>query len=218
MLFFAIVYTVEGFCQAKAGVVWQPLTHYLKETQGWDPVQIAASLAVLDVPWVVKPLYGMVSDFLPLFGYRRRSYLLLANAGAVAAFLWTTQVLAPAAIVFALLLTAIAMAVSSTVCGALLVENGQKHQCQRRVHQSAVAVVQRRGDGRFARSAVELIEFLSSTGALHAAAAIAAAAPIAVVASAIALVDEQRAGDEPRRTPTQRCAASSPRSVRARYG
>jgi BT1 family len=127
MLFFAIVYTVEGLGQAKAGVVWQPLTHYLKETQNWDPVQIAASLAVLDVPWVIKPLYGVISDFLPLFGYRRRSYLLLANIGAVAAFLWTTQVLTPAAIVFALLLTAIAMAVSSTVCGALLVENGQKH-------------------------------------------------------------------------------------------
>ena len=126
MLFFAIVYTVEGFCQAKVGIIWQPLTHYLKETQGWDTVQIAASLAVLDVPWVVKPLYGMVSDFLPLFGYRRRSYLLLANAGAVAAFLWTTQVLAPAAIVLALLLTAIAMAIASTVCGALLVENGQR--------------------------------------------------------------------------------------------
>ena len=127
MLFFAVVYTVEGFCQAKVGVVWQPLTHYLKETKGWDAVQIAASLAVLDVPWVVKPLYGIVSDFLPLFGYRRRSYLLLANAGAVAAFLWTTQVLAPGAIVFALLLTAIAMAVASTVCGALLVENGQQY-------------------------------------------------------------------------------------------
>ena len=94
-------------------------------------MQIAASLAVLDVPWVIKPLYGVISDFLPLFGYRRRSYLLLANVAAVAAFLWTTQVLTPAAIVFALLLTAIAMAVSSTVCGALLVENGQKHQRER---------------------------------------------------------------------------------------
>src|SRR6478672_7918146 len=118
MLFFAIVYTVEGVGQVKAGVMWQPLTHYLKETQNWDPVQIAASLAVLDVPWVVKPLYGMISDFLPLFGYRRRSYLLLASAAAVAAFLWTTQVLEPAAIVLALLLTAIAMATASTVCGA----------------------------------------------------------------------------------------------------
>ena len=192
MLFFAIVYSVEGFCQAKVGIVWQPLTHYLKETQGWDVVQIAASLAVLDVPWVVKPLYGMVSDFLPLFGYRRRSYLLLANAVAVAAFLWTARVLAPGAIVFALLLTAIMMAVSSTVCGALLVENGQKHRASAAfINQQwlwfnvAVMAASLVGGG--------LIEILSPADALHAAATIAAAAPIVVVASSIALVDERRA-------------------------
>ncbi len=192
MLFFAIVYTVEGFCQAKVGVVWQPLTHYLKATQGWDAVRIAASLAVLDVPWVVKPLYGVVSDFLPLFGYRRRSYLLLANVGAVAAFLWTTQVLAPAAIVFALLLTSVAMAASSTVCGALLVEYGQKHSASAAfINQQwlwfnvAVMVASLAGG--------ELIEVLSPAGALHAACGIAAAAPIAVIASSIALVDERRA-------------------------
>jgi MFS family permease len=193
MLFFAIVYTVEGVGQVKAGVMWQPLTHYLKETQNWDPVQIAASLAVLDVPWVVKPLYGVISDFLPIFGYRRRSYLLLANVGAIAAFLWTTQVLAPGPIVFALLLTAIAMAVSSTVCGALLVESGQKHRASGAfVNQQwlwfNIAVV--------AASLVggELIEVLSAAGALHTAAAIAAVAPIAVAVSSTALVDEQRAG------------------------
>ncbi len=192
MLFFAIVYTVEGFCQAKAGVMWQPLTHYLKQTQGWDTVQIAASLAILDVPWVLKPIYGIISDFLPLFGYRRRSYLLLANIGAVAAFLWTTQVLAPSAIVFALLLTAIAMAMASTVCGALLVENGQKHNASAAfINQQwlwfnvAMMIGSLLGGG--------VIELLSAPGALHAAAAIAAVAPILVVASCIALVDERHA-------------------------
>lgn len=192
MLFFAIVYTVEGFCQAKIGVVWQPLTHYLKQTQGWDPLQVAASLAVLDVPWVIKPLYGMISDFVPLFGYRRRSYLLLANIAAVGAFLWTTQVLAPPAIVFALLLTAIAMAISSTVCGALLVEHGQRHHSNAAfINQQwlwfnvAVMVASILGG--------ELIELFSASGALHAAVAIAAVAPIAVVASALLLVDEQPA-------------------------
>jgi MFS family permease len=192
MLFFAIVYTVEGFCQAKAGVIWQPLTHYLKQTQGWDTVQIAASLAVLDVPWVVKPIYGIISDFVPLFGYRRRSYLLLANAGAVAAFLWVTQVLAPAGIIFALLLTAIAMAMASTVCGALLVENGQKHNASAAfINQQwlwfnvAMMVGSLLGGG--------VIELLSAAGALHAAAAVAAVAPILVIVSCIALVDERHA-------------------------
>jgi MFS family permease len=202
MLFFAIVYTVEGIGQAKVGVIWQPLTHYLKETQNWDPVQIATSLAVLDVPWVIKPLYGMVSDFLPLFGYRRRPYLLVANAGAVAAFVWTTQVLAPAPLVFALLLTSIAMAASSTVCGALLVENGQLHNASAAfINQQwlwfnvAVMLASLAGG--------ELIEVMSPAGAVHAAAMIAAAAPLAVVASSIALVDERRADinlDELKRT------------------
>jgi MFS family permease len=202
MLFFAIVYTVEGIGQAKVGVIWQPLTHYLKETQNWDPVQIATSLAVLDVPWVIKPLYGMVSDFLPLFGYRRRPYLLVANAGAVAAFVWTTQVLAPTPLVFALLLTSIAMAASSTVCGALLVENGQRHNASAAfINQQwlwfnvAVMLASLAGG--------ELIEVMSPAGAVHAAAMIAAAAPLAVVASSIALVDERRADinlDELKRT------------------
>jgi MFS family permease len=193
MLFFAIVYTVEGIGQAKVGVIWQPLTHYLKESQGWTPVQIAASLAVLDVPWIVKPLYGMLSDFLPLFGYRRRSYLLLANVGAIAAFLWTSQAVTPAPIVFALLLTSIAMAASSTVCGALLVENGQKHRASAAfINQQwlwfnvAVMVATLLGG--------ELIEYLSPEGALHAAAGIAAAAPIAIVVSCVWLVDEAPAG------------------------
>eukprot|EP00798_Chlamydomonas_sp_ICE-L_P004598 gene4599-14789_t len=31
------------------------------------------------MPWVVKPLYGFISDSIPLFGYRRRSYLVLCG-------------------------------------------------------------------------------------------------------------------------------------------
>jgi len=192
MLFFGIVYTVEGFCQAKVGVVWQPLTYYLKEVQGWDTVQIAASLAVLDVPWVVKPVYGIVSDFLPLFGYRRRSYLLLSSAAAIVAFLFTAQTLAPAAIVSALLLTSIAMAAASTVCGALLVENGQRYGASAAfVNQQwlwfnvALMVASLIGG--------QLIEWLSPAGAFHASVVLAAVAPVAVLASTVALVDESRA-------------------------
>jgi MFS family permease len=192
MVFFAIVYTVEGFCQAKVGVVWQPLTHYLKQTMGWDAVQIAASLAVLDVPWVVKPIYGMISDFLPLFGYRRRSYLLVANAAAACAFLWCTRLLAPGPLVLALTLTSIAMATASTVCGALLVENGQKYSSSAAfINQQwlwfnvAVMIASVLGG--------ELIELLSPAGALHAALGFAAVAPLVVIATT-GLVDEQRAG------------------------
>jgi len=191
MLFFAVVYTVEGIGQAKAGIVWQPLTYFLKTQYGWTALQIATSLAVLDVPWVVKPLYGLVSDFLPLFGYRRRSYLLLSNLAAVVAFAGVTQAVAPGAIVFALLLTSIAMAVSSTLCGALLVEHGQRHNASSAFvnqqwlwYNGAVAATSLAGG--------ELIELFSPAGALHTAALIAAVAPLAVLVC-LKLVQESRA-------------------------
>ena len=192
MLFFAVVYTVEGIGQAKVGIVWQPLTWFLKTQHGWTALQIAASLAVLDVPWVVKPLYGLVSDFVPLFGYRRRSYLLLSNLAAVIAFAAVTRVTKPGPIVFALLLTAIAMAISSTLCGALLVENGQRHD-------ASAAFVNQQWlwfNGAVAATSLlggALIEWFSPTGALHVAAVIAGVAPIAVLIC-LRLVTEPHAG------------------------
>src|SRR5689334_7590036 len=78
-VFLSLVYVVEGFGQT-GGLIAQPLNYYLKEVQGFSPVQISAYVAVFNLPWVIKPLYGLVSDFVPLFGYRRKSYLIAANA------------------------------------------------------------------------------------------------------------------------------------------
>src|SRR6266436_7186878 len=125
MLFFAIVYVVEGIGQARVGVIFQPLNNYLKVI-GWTPVQVTAYLAILNFPWIIKPVYGLVSDFIPLFGYRRKAYLVLANGAAAAAYFWVASLTAPGEILFALLLTSYAMAASSTLSGAVLVENGQR--------------------------------------------------------------------------------------------
>ncbi|MGE0222623.1 MAG: MFS transporter [Acetobacteraceae bacterium] len=192
MWFFAIVYTVEGIGQAKVGVVWQPLTHFLKEAHGWSAVKISASLAVLDLPWVVKPLWGLVSDFLPLFGYRRRSYLLVANVAATGAFAWVALVSTPGTIVMALVMTSVAMAVSSTLCGALLVENGQ------RLNASAAFVNQQWLWFNVALMAASLTggvltEALPAADALRAAAWIAAVAPLGVLAC-LSLLAERQAG------------------------
>ena len=66
-------------------------------------------------------------------------------------FLWTTQVLAPAAIVFALLLTVDRD--GGLQHGVRRAAGGERPEASRecRVHQPAMAMVQRRGDGGFAR-------------------------------------------------------------------
>ena len=191
MWFFAIVYAVEGIGQAKSGIMWQPLSHWFKTTLHWDPVTISASLAILDLPWVIKPLWGAISDFVPLFGYRRRPYLVLANIAAVLAFAWVATISSNATLIPALTLTAIAMAVSSTLCGALLVETGQK------TNASASFVNQQWLWFNIAQMisvliAGYLIEVLSPLGALHAAATIAAIAPLAIIAG-VWLIHEPRA-------------------------
>lgn len=38
-------------------------------------LQVAVLTGVATIPWMIKPLYGFISDSIPLFGYRRRSYL-----------------------------------------------------------------------------------------------------------------------------------------------
>src|ERR1700722_741957 len=169
MWFFAIVYAVEGTCQARAGIMAQPLTYWLKEAIHWDPVTISASLSVLDLPWIIKPLWGAISDFVPLFGYRRRPYLVLANIAAFLAFGWVAALNTTTAMIPALTVTAVAMAVSSTLCGALLVETGQK------TNNSANFVNQQWLWFNIAQMiavllAGYLIEVLSPLGALHAAA------------------------------------------------
>src|SRR5215472_11765885 len=190
--FFALVYVVEGLGQI-GGLISQPLNYYLKQVQGWTPLQITAYLTLFNLPWVIKPLYGLVSDFLPLFGYRRKSYLLIANAAGIAGFFWVTQIEAPSVMVFALMLTAYAMAISSTLCGAVLVENGQRlHESGRFVNQqwlwfNIAAMVAAIIGG-------QLVQHLSPTAALHVAAALVAVAPLAVIVGTLFLVNERKVG------------------------
>lgn len=104
MLFFAVVFVVEGIGQARVGILAQPLTYYLKQL-GWAPLEVTAYLALLNFPWIIKPAFGLVSDFIPLFGYRRKTYLLVTNAGAVAAYVWIARLTEPGVFAGALLFT-----------------------------------------------------------------------------------------------------------------
>jgi len=201
MLFFAIVYVVEGIGQARFGIIFQPLSYYLK-VNGWTPVQVTAYFAVLNFPWVIKPAFGLASDFVPLFGFRRKSYLILSSLCAAGAYAGIARLTEPAAFAFLLLLTSYAMATSSTLCGALLAENGRSFR------QSGLFVGQQWLWFNIAIMVSafvggELVERLSPAAAVQAAAGIAAVAPVAVVLGTVLLLDERRttvSREEMRRT------------------
>lgn len=84
--FFATLYFVQSVGDPTSGLVAQPVRSLLK-TWGESPAELAALMALLAVPWTIKPIFGLLSDFVPLFGSRRRNYLPLANALAAASLL-----------------------------------------------------------------------------------------------------------------------------------
>ena len=127
-IFFAALYFVQSVGDPTSGLIAQPVRSLLR-SWGESPAALGASMALLAVPWTIKPVFGLLSDFVPLFGSRRRNYLLLANGVAAASLLLLAFIpLAPGSrwLLFALLLpTTMAIALGDVIVDALMVEKGQ---------------------------------------------------------------------------------------------
>lgn len=76
-----LVYFVQGIL----GLSRLAKDFFVKDELGLDPAQASLIFSASSVPWLVKPLWGFISDSIPLFGYRRKSYLALCGGiGALA--------------------------------------------------------------------------------------------------------------------------------------
>ncbi len=121
-LLFAVVYFSQGMWYLPN----QAITIVLKD-RGFGAAQVATFFAITTVPWLVKPVYGLISDFVPLFGRRRKSYFLLTSALATA----SGAVLAvtgnhgywPLATFFTLM--GLGLAFTDVLTDALMVESGR---------------------------------------------------------------------------------------------
>ena len=123
-LVFAIVYFAQG--------MWYlpnlSITFLLKDTFGLSAAQTATFFSITVIPWLIKPVYGLISDFVPLFGQRRKSYFILTS-GMAAAMGLTLSIMGSytywgVAIFFTLM--GLGLAFTDVLTDALMVENGQR--------------------------------------------------------------------------------------------
>lgn len=125
---FGTIYFVQGVSEPTAGLISQPVLALLKSWR-LDPATISLFMALLALPWTLKPLMGLVTDFVPLLGWRRRSWLVLASATACAGLLATWAVPLPAGaawpLLALLLLPTVGVAFADVVADALMVERGK---------------------------------------------------------------------------------------------
>jgi len=119
---FAVVYFSQGMWYLPQ----QPLIIVLKE-RGLSAAQVAQFFAITTIPWLVKPLYGLLSDFVPIFGRRRKSYLLITCALASAAGFTLATAVEHTYWALATLFTlmALGLAFNDVLTDALMVENGR---------------------------------------------------------------------------------------------
>jgi len=125
---FAVLYFVQGMGEPVAGLVAQPVRSLLR-SWGEGAAYIAAFSAAVSIPWTLKPLYGLLSDFVPIAGFRRKSYLLLTSLIALAGFaaLFLFKPTSGNYSLFLLLLIAptVGLAFGDVLVDALMVEKGQ---------------------------------------------------------------------------------------------
>lgn len=117
-----LVYFVQGIL----GLARLAVSFFLKDDLGLTPAQVSALMGIAALPWMVKPVFGFISDGLPLFGYRRRPYLILSGLLGTAAWVALATVVDSAwAATTAIALSSLSIAFSDVIVDSLVVERAR---------------------------------------------------------------------------------------------
>lgn len=142
----AILFGVVYFAQGMWYLPNQTITIVLKD-RGLSAGQVADFFLVSTIPWLVKPLYGLLSDFVPILGRRRQSYFILTSGlagsaslalasgvpiahGPIETFTATLPVVGPVSFTLVagvglFTLMALGLAFTDVLVDAMMVENGR---------------------------------------------------------------------------------------------
>ena len=115
----SLVYLVQGLL----GLSRLAIFTFFKDDLKLDPATVGLLTGLGMAPWVVKPLYGFLSDSVPLWGYRRRSYLVLCGAAGAAS--WAAlagPVDSASSAVTALIVGSLSTACADVVADSIVVE------------------------------------------------------------------------------------------------
>lgn len=127
-LLFGAFYFIQGIGEPTEGLIAQPVKSLLK-SWGHSATGITLFGFFLALPWMIKPLFGLLSDFFPILGSRRRSYLIVTTAATVLGLgyliLWPPPTGAVTFLLLVLMIPTVGVAFSDVVFDALMVERSQ---------------------------------------------------------------------------------------------
>ena len=122
LLSILLVYFVQG----ALGISRLAISFFLKDELHLSPSEMAALTGLTSLPWLIKPIYGFLSDGVPIFGYKRRSYLLIAGlAGSLSWLLLGTIVHDATSTLVAIIVGSASVAISDVVVDSIVVEKSR---------------------------------------------------------------------------------------------
>jgi len=72
-----IVIILVALTQGFTGLSDLALSYLYKDDLKLEPSTVSKINSFVFIPWILKPIYGLVTDSFPIFGYRRKPYLFI---------------------------------------------------------------------------------------------------------------------------------------------
>ncbi|MFA6318569.1 MAG: hypothetical protein WC943_14265, partial [Elusimicrobiota bacterium] len=123
----AMFFAVNYFAQGMLGIVFEPLSYLLKDGLGLSAGEASIFIAWITLPFLAKPIFGLLTDMVTWGGHRRLPHIALASAVPAVALLalaghheyryW------PLLLLMALVNTGVVL--SDVVCDGVMVERGR---------------------------------------------------------------------------------------------
>lgn len=79
--------TSSYFVQGALGISRLAISFFLKDDLHLSPASSSALMGIAIIPWLIKPVYGAVSDIFPIYNLRRKPYLVIASIIGTASWL-----------------------------------------------------------------------------------------------------------------------------------
>jgi MFS family permease len=127
-IFLGAIYFIQGISQGGiSGLFYLPLSFMFKDKLGFDQQQLAYFRGLVLIPWAVKPLYGLLSDFIPFLGYRRKSWYVVVSSLGICCALYLTFFCDYSEMQLLIFLASLAVsfAFCDVLCDAVMVEHGK---------------------------------------------------------------------------------------------
>lgn len=125
---FGGLYFIQGIVEPQNGLMFQPILTLLSDT-GHSVREHGHFNFWVGLPWALKPLYGVLSDFVPIAGWRRKSWLIITALATALGY--GVLALFPAiresygSLLGWLIVANVAVAFTDVVVDAAMVETGQ---------------------------------------------------------------------------------------------